>query len=36
MTTTVPATTIVIAPMRTCSDERQACTARTATRRDRT
>ena len=27
MTTTVPATTIVIAPMRTCSDERQACTA---------
>ena len=26
--TTVPATTIVIAPMRTCSEERQACTAR--------
>ena len=26
MTTTVPATTIVIAPMRTCSDERQVCT----------
>jgi hypothetical protein len=28
MTTTVPATTMVIAPIRTCSDERQALTAR--------
>ena len=34
MTTTVPATTIVIAPMRICSDERQVRTARDASRRD--
>jgi two-component system response regulator MtrA len=33
---TVPATTIVIAPIRTCSDERQDRTARTASRRDST
>jgi hypothetical protein len=33
ITTTVPATTIVIAPIRTCSDDRQACNARPATRR---
>ena len=33
MTTTVPATSMVIAPMRTCSDDRQACTARRASRR---
>src|SRR4051794_40671748 len=30
ITTTVPATTMVIAPMRTCRDARQACTSRPA------
>src|SRR3954467_12066088 len=34
MITTVPATTIVMAPMRTCSDERHAWIARTANRRE--
>jgi hypothetical protein len=36
ITTTVPATTIVIAPMRICSEERQVCSARTARRREST
>ena len=31
MTTTVPATIMVIAPMRTCREERQSCSARAAT-----
>src|SRR3954452_3787243 len=33
MITTVPATAIVIAPMRSCSDDRQACTDCAVSRR---
>src|SRR4051794_23342278 len=36
MITTVPATAIVMAPMRICSEDRQSCTARPTSRRERT